>query len=85
MVDPDREIPGRVANTWATPMATESWAVMLRAVLMPFTARSARVRSRAVMRKKQPSAMMLLSVEKPSMKSWTKGTTSRGTQESMRK
>ena len=85
MVEPDREIPGRVAKTWATPIATESWAVMLRAVLMPFTARSARVRSRAVTRKKHPSAMMLLSVEKPLMRSWTKGTTSSGRQERTRK
>ena len=85
MVEPERDIPGRVAKTWATPMAAASPAVMLRAVLTPLTALSARVSSRAVTRKKQPSAIMLLSVEKPSIRSWIKGTTSRGTQESIRK
>ena len=85
MVEPEREIPGRVAQSWAAPMARESAGDMLRAVLIPWGARSAAVRARAVMRKHTPSATMLSSVEKPLIQSWRGSTARRGTQESIRK
>ena len=82
MVEPEREMPGMVATSWAAPTASALLPVMFSAVRRPRSCREAVRSSSPVSRKQNPSTVTSLSVEKPSTKSLMKNISSRGANES---